>query len=63
MRKRGKNLGGIRGKGYTFVAWSPPRGKGTFLKLSDKHDLGKTHLSILSRETSLGRLGGQAFVA
>ena len=29
-----------------------------FLKFSDKHGLGKTHLSILSRETSLGRLGG-----
>ena len=31
------------------------QGKGTFLKLSDKHGLGKTHLSILSGETSLGR--------
>ena len=34
------------------------QGKGTFLKFSDKHGLGKTHLSILSGETSLGRLGG-----
>ena len=38
------------------------KGKGRFLKLSDKHGLGKTHLSILSRETSLGRLGGGAGV-
>ena len=37
------------------------KGKGRFLKLSDKHGLGKTHLSILSGETSLGRLGGQGF--
>ena len=41
------------------------KGKGRFLKLSDKHGLGKTHLSILSRETSLGRSGGggRGFVA
>ena len=30
------------------------QGKGRVLKLSDKHGLGKTHLSILSGETSLG---------
>ena len=36
-------------------------GKGRFLKLSDKHGLGKTHLSIFSGETSLGHLGGQGF--
>ena len=39
------------------------KGKGRFLKLSDKHGLGKTHLSILFGETSLGRLGGRGFVA
>ena len=33
-------------------------GKGRFLKLSDKHGLEKTHLSILPGETSLGHLGG-----
>ena len=55
-----ENLGGIRGKGYTLL---PDLRKGTCLKLSDKHGLGKTHLSILSEETSLGRLGGRGFVS
>ena len=35
------------------------KGKGRFLKVSDKHGLGKTHVSILSGETSLGRLWRQ----
>ena len=34
-------------------------GKGYILKPSDKHGLGKTHLSILSGDMSLGRLGGR----
>ena len=34
------------------------KGKSRFLKLSDKQGLGKTHLSILSGEMSLGRSGG-----
>ena len=57
LRKRVENLGGIKGKGYTYVAWSPKERVHIFLKLSDKHGLGKTHLLILSGETSLGRLG------
>ena len=60
IRKRVENLGGIRGKVYrpTYVAWSPKERVHIFVKLPDKHGLGKTHLLILSGQTSLGRLGG-----
>ena len=56
-----ENLGRIREKVYFCCLIS--KGKGRFLKLSDKHGLGKIHSSILSGEPSLGRLEGRGFVA